>query len=561
VTKRSSLNRRQFVAAAGVSGAAAMMFSHLTFAQDATPAPESDAGDGFQLNAAAPTPISLGDAIPPELNDPMNWAAENVDLSNSRHYLGSSISSSNIAQLQPTWSFEYTGGAGFGPVTSQTAIVGDILYTQDTTSNVFALDKTTGEQLWTKTYDEGITSGGPSGVAVGYGIAVYVVGNGGVAAVDAKTGEDKWQISLTGPRGEGISMTPAIYNSTVYVSTVPGGSSEFYSGGQRGIFYALDLSSGRVLWYFDTTVDNLWNNPRANSGGGLWHPPAIDADGNLYLNVANPAPWPGTAEFPAGSSRPGENLYTDSVVRLNKDTSGVDWYLKVKNYDLFDLDNQLSPVLGDVDGRTLVFASGKHGYVLAADAQSGGQLWKTAVGKHQNDEMSADELPEDDEDPVEVFPGSLGGVETNIAFADGVVYAALLNASGMYTKGAIASGGTPLNEADGQLVALDAATGDIIWDVTFPSPQLAAATVVNDLVFTAGLDGVVHALSTADGSEVWSYQASSGVNAQLAFNGDTLFVAAGAPLMASSDTASPAPTVTTQLVALTLGGGTATPQA
>ncbi|HWV25304.1 MAG TPA: PQQ-binding-like beta-propeller repeat protein [Thermomicrobiales bacterium] len=432
-------------------------------------------------------------------------------------------------------------------------IVDDILYVQDTSSNIYAFDKNTGDVLWTKEYNKEVASGGPSGVAVAYGYAVFLVGPGSVAAIDAKTGEDKWLIDLTGMRGEGISMTPGIYDSTVYVSTIPGGLKEYYNGGQRGIFYALDLSTGRVLWWFDTTTDNLWNNPRANSGGGLWHPPAFDADGNIYIDIANPGPFPGNAEYPAGSSRPGENLYTDSLVRLNKHTGGVDWYVKVKDYDLFDLDNQASPILAEIDGKLVVFAAGKHGYVLAADANTGEKLWKTAVGEHLNDEITPDQLPDDGEEPIEVLPGSTGGIETNIAYANGMVFAPLLNASTLYTKSAI-PGGTPIPEATGQLVALNASTGEIVWDVTFPSPQLAAATVVNDLVFTAGLDGVVRALNIADGSVVWTYQATAGINAPLAFSGDTLFIAAGGPLMASTDTLDPAPEMATQVIAVTIGG-------
>jgi outer membrane protein assembly factor BamB len=561
----TSINRRKLIGAAVASGAAAVVVGNrVVLGQDATPAAtpaaSDDAGGGFTVNSLAPTATPLGDAVPPETLDPANWALENIDLANTRAYLGSTISSSNIDQLGLSWSFAYDAVSSYGAITSQTTFVGDILYSQDTMSNVFALDKATGEVLWSKEYDLPITVGGPCGVAIGYGIAVYPVGNGGVAAIDATTGDDLWQISLTGPRGEGISMVPGIYNSTVYISTVPGGADGFYNGGQRGIFYALDISTGRVLWYFDTTTDNLWGNPRANSGGGLWHPPAFDADGNIYIDVANPAPWPGNAEYPAGSSRPGENLYTDSIVRLNKDTAGVDWYLKAKDNDFFDLDNQLSPILAEIDGKLTVFASGKHGYVIAADAETGTQLWKTAVGKHENDEITGDQLPDDGETPIEVYPGSLGGVETDLAYADGVIYAALLNASGMYTKGQIASGGTPLPEATGQLVAVNASTGDIIWDVSFPSAQLAAATVVNDLVFTAGLDGVVHALAIADGTEVWSYQATAGINAPIAVNGDTLYVAAGGPLLTSTDTASPAPEAKSQLVALTLGAA-ATPEA
>jgi outer membrane protein assembly factor BamB/plastocyanin len=559
-----SLSRRHFIGTAALSGAAvAALGGRAVLGQEnaATPvaggvpveaSPAASDSVGLAINVPAPTPTPLGPAVPPEISDnPTNWAAEGLNLENTRNVQGSTIAAANVAQLGKSWSFGYSAAGMFGAVTSQSVIVGDILYTQDTTSNVFALNKTTGEVLWSKEYNEPIPSGGPSGVAVGYGYAVYQVGNGRVAAVKADTGEDAWIVDITGPRGEGITMTPGIHDSTVFISTIPGNLSEFYTGGLRGVLHALELATGRVLWYFDTTTDNLWGNPRTNSGGGLWHPPAFDADGNIYIDVANPAPWPGTEEYPNGTSRPGDNLYTNSIVRLNPATAGPDWYLSVKPHDLFDLDNQLSPVLADIDGRLLVFASGKHGFVVAADANTGEQVWKTAVGTHQNDD--ATELPDDGQEPLEVFPGSLGGVETPFAYANGVVYVSLLNGSTKYTKTEFTSG-TPLTEATGQVVALNASTGEIIWDVTVPSPQLAAATVVNDLVFTAGLDGVVRAFAAADGSQVWTWQASAGINAPLAVSGDFLFVAAGGPFIPSADTWNPAPETAFELTAITLGG-------
>jgi len=57
--------------------------------------------------------------------------------------------------------------------------------------------------------------------------------------------------------------------------------------------------------------------PKVNSGGGLWYPPAVDAQGRVFISVANPAPLYGTPKFPDGPSHPGSNLYTDSLVALN----------------------------------------------------------------------------------------------------------------------------------------------------------------------------------------------------------------------------------------------------
>ena len=111
-----------------------------------------------------------------------------------------------------------------------------------------------------------------------------------------------------------------VYDNVVYVSTIPGSSENFYSGGQRGVIHALDAAEGHVLWYFDTTTDNLWGNPTVNSGGGFWHPPTVDEAGKIYFPIANPAPYPGTEGWPWGSSRPGDNLYTDSVLKMDPTT-------------------------------------------------------------------------------------------------------------------------------------------------------------------------------------------------------------------------------------------------
>lgn len=163
------------------------------------------------------------------------------------------------------------------------------------------------------------------------------------------------------------------------------------------------------------------------------------------------------------------------------------------------------------------------------------------------------ELPEDEY--VEVLPGTLGGVETPLAHAEGVLYAPVFNMSTFYNGGSLDPSSINFAAATGQLVALeDAATGEILWDVAQPTGTLAGVLVANDIVFTGGLDGVVRGYATADGSQVFSYQTSSGLNAPLAASGDYLFVPAGGPLMASEDTRDPAPTPRAELIALKIGG-------
>ncbi|HEU0164541.1 MAG TPA: cupredoxin domain-containing protein, partial [Thermomicrobiales bacterium] len=173
-------------------------------------------------------------------------------------------------------------------------------------------------------------------------------------------------------------------------------------------------------------------------------------------------------------------------------------------------------------------------------------------------------IPNDGKTEVEVYPGTFGGVETPFAFAEGVVFAPIVNFSTTYFATEIDAASLDFSKGTGELVALDGATGKILWDIQLPAPAYGAATVVNDVVFTAGLDAIVRAFSTKDGSALWSWQAPAGVNAPLAASGDFLYVPAGGPIYASKDTKNPGKP-SANLVALTIGGtatisGLATPE-
>lgn len=571
---RNLINRRGFVAGGTAVAASAALFSR-GFAQESTPEPEGageqDTSGTYLVNPPGHTATIVGPPVPPEFDNPQNWSVQGYDLAQSRFYQGeSAISTETIDTFGLGWAVTVDTGTAAIPLVANPIIVDGIVYLQDGASNVRAYAVETGELVWERRYDENVTQAGPNGVVVGYGFCIFGVGSSGrVVALDAATGNDVWETSLEGPLGEGIDMAPLIYDSTLYISTVPGGPLVSYRGGMRGFFYALDVSTGQTLWYFDTTTDNLWGNVRINAGGGLWHPPAIDADGNIIMSVANAAPYPGVEGFPNASSRPGDNDYANSVLKIDPATGGVIWYTNLKPHDLFDLDNQLSPILGteSIDGvdTQVVFATGKHAKVFALNAETGEVIWQTPVGRHENDDLQ--EVPEDE--VIAVYPGNLGGVETPFAYAHGMLFTPLLNSPTYVTPTGNTEGPESLATATGQLVALNAATGEIVWDIELASPLFAGATVVNDVIFTGGLDGVVRGFNTANGEQVFSYQTASGLSAPLAIWGDYLLVPSGAPFIPSVDTFSPPPAPANQLVALMVGGevqtapqaGEATPEA
>ena len=130
-----------------------------------------------------------------------------------------------------------------------------------------------------------------------------------------------------------------------------------------------------------------------------------------------------TNELHNGSSRPGPNLYTNSLIALDHKTSKLLWYNQVKPHDLFNLDFQISPMLATIkvngQDKAIVIGSGKLGVVYAFDQETGKTLWSTPIGLHQNDDLQ--ELPLDKDATTWVAPGAWGGVEAPMAHADGVI--------------------------------------------------------------------------------------------------------------------------------------------
>jgi len=546
------VDRRTLVAGSALLGASAAILGGGGVMAQGTPVPDEKPG-----RQSPSTAKKLGPAIPEELTaSSTDWPTAQGNLQATRAAADSPIDSSSIADLGVAWRYTIDSTGQWGGITSNPIVVGDRVYIQDSACNVRAIEKATGAEIWRTNFEEVI--GGPNGIGIGYGILVVSLGDSGdIAGLDAETGEQLWRSKLTNNPYEPIEIAPVIYDSTAYVSTNPTGSGEGqYRGGEKGIFYAIDVSTGYTLWQWDTTTDNLWGQPRVNSGGGLWYPVSIDDAGNLYFGVGNAAPWPGTEDYPNASSRPQEDLYASSMVSLSSETGELRWYLQAKPHDLFDLDFQNTPVLATVslDGAETLIAigSGKTGTVIAANAETGEELWRAAVGTHQNDELQ--EIPEGE--TVEVYPGTLGGVETPIAYADGVVFVPILNSPGYYTATGTGEGPKSLADSTGELVALDVTTGQAIWDIETPTGLFGGATVANDLVFTGGLDGVIRAYNVADGSQAWGFQAGAGLNAPFAISGDYLFVGAGGPLMPSADTSAPAPESAIELIAFQIGAST-----
>ncbi|HEX7475422.1 MAG TPA: PQQ-binding-like beta-propeller repeat protein [Dehalococcoidales bacterium] len=463
------------------------------------------------------TPVS---AVPPEVTQyAKDWPLPNKDYNNSRATTDSTITSANVGTLGVAWASPIPGSFFFGAATTMPIIMGNTVYYQDTDNNVIALDKTTGKTLWQKLYNTPTI--GPNGIAIGWGKIFAQADPYDMVALDMN-GNELWRTNISQLNIIGVDMQPTVYNGQVLVSSVPGvGISSYYAGGAYGTFYGLDQQTGKVTWSW-LTVDStaLWGNATVNSGGGAWYPPAIDTKtGMTFWGVGNPAPYPGTTAFPNGTSHPGNNLYTDSMVAL--DSSGkLQWYNQVLPHDIMDHDFQIGPILAsaNVNGTQtdIAIGSGKGGKVVAFDRKTGKQLWNIPVGKHSNDDLTS--IP--DGQTVTVFPGTYGGVETPMAYANGIVYVPVVNLSMDLTGSTLAS--QSFKDGTGDLVALDVNTGNVLWDKQLPALDVGGATVVNDLVFTATYDGTIYAFNATTGAQVWTYKAGGGINAWPSVSGDTI---------------------------------------
>jgi outer membrane protein assembly factor BamB len=551
----SAITRRKVLASMATAVAAGLVspsIFRMVSAQDSAATPEAVSGEGV----AVPTPSGGAlPAIPPEIQTFANdWPMAQANYAATRTSASSPIDSSNVDQLGVAWSYPLDATSGWGAITSNPIVVGNTIFVIDNVGNVHSLDRETGAVNWRNDYN--VSTLGPNGVAVGYGYLISVLGDTAeVLCLLQETGEEVWRFQLTNHSSLGISMAPFVFDGYVIVSTAPGGNSKgVYGGGADGIVFCLDIKTGTTLWQWNTVTDDAWGNFRINSGGGLWYPPSVDVEtGVLYMGIGNPGPFFGRPEYPNGSSRPGPNDYANNLVALDPNAGHLLWTINVKPHDLFDHDNQQTPVLADVPNGDsivkMVFSSGKHGFVVGADRTSGVEVWRVPIGKHLNDTVTAlgDEL-------VEVYPGVSGGVQGPLAYANGVVFAGILNASTKFSSTVLDYSSFSLATATGNVVAIDALTGQIVWDVELPTGIAGPGpTIANDVLFIAGLDGVLRAFDTADGALIWSIQLPAGANAPFAIANDLLLVPAGSFFLPSSDSTGEPTQPLPQVVAFKLG--------
>ncbi len=457
-------------------------------------------------DSAAPT---TSDA--PRATASAEWPTAGRDLANTRADTDFPLDATSAKGLRTAWTAKLDGA---GSLTTTPIVRGGTVYVGSGSGQVFAVDLDSGRPVWTSA-----STGpniGPFGVAVDDDRVYTLHGSKGVAALDRATGRQVWATDVAATATTGVDIQPIVVDGLVIVATVPISLQGIYTPGDRGVVYALDAATGQVRWSFDTVDGDLWGHRDVNSGGGAWYPPAVDAAaGVVYVGVANPAPFPGTKEFPNGSSRPGPNLYTDSIVALDLHTGALRWFHQVVPHDIYDRDQVHALIADDT-----VVSAGKSGVVVGL-RPDGTPKWRTEVGLHRNDDLAA--LT----GPTEIAPGTYGGILTPPSAADGVVYAAVVNAPTELGPDEPSYFGAELGQHPGDVVAVDASTGRIRWSTKVPGDPLGGTVVAGDLVLTALTDGTIVALDRRSGEIVHTMPAGGGVNGWMSLAGDKIVVPVG----------------------------------
>ena len=310
-----------------------------------------------------------------------DWITNGGGTTNDRFSSLDEINTENVKELKGDWMTKIGANATAAKFSAegQALEYKGTIYIADGADDVFALDASTGEKLWTyephlppDPLGEVICCGWDNrGVAIGDGLVFVSQLNGDQIALDQETGQVKWSTNIEHARaGFSITSAPLYYNGTVYA----GGSGGEY--GIRGRLTALDAKTGKIKWRFWTTPSpketggDTWPNNGSYKHGGasLWNTPTVNPKtGMLFFSTSNASPW-------VGNARKGENLFTASIVGVDAETGKYHCHFQEVHHDLWDFDAPSPTVLmkGMMNGKEVeaVGEPEKTGWAYVVDQES-----------------------------------------------------------------------------------------------------------------------------------------------------------------------------------------------
>ena len=380
------------------------------------------------------------------INAAAEWKMYQRDAAHSGYAVGSRIDSTNVANLNPSWSHP-TGGI----VTGTPVVSGGMVYIGSWDGKMYALRESDGSLVWSLATEQvsdncGATYGIDSTAAIVDGKLYFGAANCSLYAVNAATGSLIWRAQLAdATRGWHLWSSPLVFENKIYV----GLASHCDHPCVRGSVLCINATDGSVLW-------QTYTAPSGSTGAGVWSSFAVDPQRRLVYAAS-------------GNFCEGTDTYGDSILAFNADSGTIAWQFQnqARNRDVENLDFGASPVLFDISGLPALAVGSKDGYVYAVKRDTGELLWETQV----------------------TDGAGTSGIISSAAAANGKIFL-----------------GAQVRGNGGKVVALDQRFGGIVWQQAQSSGIVGAAAVANGLVFIGGGDGTLRAYDTETGAQVWSVQ-------------------------------------------------------
>jgi PQQ-dependent dehydrogenase (methanol/ethanol family) len=473
------------------------------------------------------------------------------------------------------------GVIGSGGSLSASPIVADgKLYVSGSDGIVQAFDIRSGMRSWSFQHKLDLSAYAPSekpgsigvrapaccsntsrGLAYADGVLFLGTADAKVIAIDASTGDKKWEVWSVLPDDNpdgiyGYNSAPVVVENLVVIGTTGG------EAPSRHHLTAFDKETGEQVWRWYTVPapdgsdpvapDGWWGDFVEQSaygqamshrdvdqekadkekykeswrigGGAVWMPVTYDSElGLIFVGTGNSNP------DMDGRGRPGDNLFTNSVVAIDARTGKTRWYFQIEPHGLWDRDEVTPPVVTELDGRKVVVHAGKIGIMFVLDAATGEYIRKSEMLVPAKNMWVAPS-----ETPITVLPGASGGNNWSPISIDKQRRLGFVGAMSLpveYTIGeedesaeilgrssaTRSLGGTwafDMEKAAGFFSAVDLTTGKIKWQHKGPSPFVGGVmSTSTGLVFLGESDGHLTAFDSESGTVLWRFNTGAGVNA------------------------------------------------
>ena len=502
----------------------------------------------FLLLLAVFSPFALRAQVTPDRllhasDEPQNWLIYSGSYASQRFSRLKQIDPSNVKNLELKWVFQAQSLQKFE---TTPLVVDGIMYITQSPNDVLAVDPRTGRAFWQYHYAPSPAARPCCGI-VNRGLAILGdtlfmdTVDAHLVAIDAKDGHAIWNVKVAeAAAGYAMTMAPLVVKDKVIVGVAGG---EF---GVRGFISAFEAGTGKQAWHTDTIPDpdqpghDSWRGGDWEHGGGaVWMTGSYDPELNLtYWGTGNPGP-----DFNA-DQRPGDNLYSDSVLALDPDTGKMKWYFQFTPHDPYDYDSVQVPVLvnGNWNGspRKMMLWGNRNGFFYVLDRSTGKFLngkpfakvtWASGLDANGRP-IATPQLA-----GVPTFPGIQGATNwysPSYSPSTGLFYLSTWEDYGTiftgvqadYKEGTRFTGGAntspvpgaenptgqrngPINTyteamAHGGVVAIDPATGEKKWHFDEHDVNTSGIlTTATDLLFVGGREGYFQALDARTGALLW----------------------------------------------------------